>query len=228
MRPLFALLLLSSGLHAAGQAGDHDCVIQFYLGKVGADGVCTTLMDCVTWESNEATVELAPGEQVRLTRHCPGCNYCPDAQVGLQRHVGSGPGHATSVDPILDTLPLFQGTGTDIATPGSYYIRGIAPGYGMTYYWASLKLIIENVATAVEEPTEAFLHAWATPVGLALEHTPSGVLSILDMTGKEVLRTRVARNDGVQVLALPNLPIGSYVVLVSSNDTVLRQRIVIN
>ncbi len=226
-RKLLSGFLVCTGLHAGAQ-GDNDCVIQFYLGKVNTDGVCTTLMDCVTSESNEATVQLAPGEQVRLTRHCPGCNYCPDTEVGLQRHIGAGPGHASYVDPILDTLPLFQGTGTEIATPGSYYLRGIAPNYGMIYYWASLRLIIQSVATAVDETGAATFHAWPTRTGLALEHAPAGLLSIVDMTGKEVFSTRVARNDAVQSIALPDMPTGSYVILVSSYDTVLRQRIVIN
>lgn len=226
-RKLLSGLLVCTGLHAQAQAGDHDCVIQFYLGKVGADGVHTTLMDCVTWQSNEATVELAPGELVRLTRHCPGCTYCPDQTVGLQRHVGPGPGHASYVDPILDTLPLSTGIGTDLATPGSYYMRGIAPGV-FPVYASSLHLIIEGVPTAVGDDEATPFHVWAVQGGLAIRHAPAGMLSIMDMSGKLIHRGRVAANSGSQTVALPELPTGSYLVQLAADHAVLRRRIVVD
>ena len=174
-RQFLSGFLVCSGLHAGAQAGDNDCVIQFYLAKVNTDGAATTLMDCVTWLNNEATVQLAPGEQVRITRHCPGCVYCPDDQVGLERRIGMGPGHASATDPVLDTLPLSTWTGLDISEPGSYYLRGLAPNYGLAYYPASLRLIIQGVATSVGEAGGNSFHAWAMHGTGALQNSPAGL-----------------------------------------------------
>ena len=227
-RKILSSILLCIGLQASGQAGDNDCVIQYYVGKVNAGGVCTTLMDCVTWLNNEATISLAPGEQVRITRHCPGCVYCPDSQVGLERRVGTGPGHASFADPVLDTLPLSTLVGTDLAEPGSYYLRGIAPNYGLAYYAASLRLIIQDLATTVDGVGQASFNAWAVPDGIALDHAPAGVLSVIDISGKLMHSGRVDANNGIQIVALPQLPTGSYIIMVVAEGATLRRRIVID
>lgn len=225
---ILSSFLVCTALQASAQVGDNDCVIQYYLGKVGTDGVYTLLMDCVTWPINEATVQLAPGEQVRIQRFCPGCTYCPNAQVGLERRVGSGPGHASFGDPVLDTLPLSTTVGTDFAEPGSYYLRGIAPYYGLPYFAASLRLIVHSTTTAVDEPVGMSFRAWALPGAVALEHSPAGVLSLLDMTGKSIHSSRIPANNGIQAIALPELPTGSYIILLASDEAMLRRRIMID
>jgi len=227
-RKILASILLCIGLHASGQAGDNDCVVQYYLGKVNDVGTYTMLMDCVPSLSNEATVSLAPGEQVRITRHCPGCVYCPDSEVGLERRAGTGPGHASIAVPVLDTLPLSTSVGTDIAEPGSYYLLGIAPNDGLSYYAASLRLIIQSMTTGVDEVLISSFNAWAVPGGVALENVPAGVLSVMDISGKLIHNSPVAADKGIQTIALQQLPTGSYLITVVSDKATLRRRIVID
>jgi hypothetical protein len=224
IRSILGGFLFCVGTQAGAQAGDNECVIVFYLGKVGIDGVCTTIMDCLTWPINEATVQLAPGEQVRLTRHSPGYTQCPTSQVGLERHVGTGPGYASLTDPVLDTLS-FTWPETDLSEPGSYYLRGVAPNYGLYYYAASLKLIIENSATVMAEVGSSSFHAWPVRGGLAFEHAPAGTLTVMDLMGKPVCDIRIALNSGVQTVSLPDMPTGNYILLLNSDAGPVRRRI---
>ena len=222
-RDLLATIFTCMFMNVCGQAGDNLCLIQFYLSMADSGGD-SILLDCVAGTINQATVQLGPGEQVHILRHCPGCTHCSDAVVGLELHLGSGPGYALITDPVVDTLPLIS-PGIFIDAPGSYYLRGVGLYNIIVDFTASLRLNVQASATIVDQMGSTSFKTWAVPDGISMEHVPAGVLSVLDMTGRVVYSRHVEAGYGIQTIALPDATAGVHIVRICSADAVVTRKI---
>ncbi|MBL7964779.1 MAG: T9SS type A sorting domain-containing protein [Flavobacteriales bacterium] len=222
----FVFLLLPFQAHA----GDDDCVVRFSVGKVDTNGQYTMIEEYFSWVGNFLTVEVQPGELVRLFRRCPGCVLCPTS-VGIERRMGDPLSYATLSDPVLDTLPIHSTIPTDLSTPGSYHLRGLwlASG-GNFYYYATLALRIVEVQVATGIPARDPFDLQVHQEGgvLVITGASAGEVTLHDMTGRLQLREGLAVTTGRTLLSVQDLPSGIYVVRIVSAGMIRQRKVYIH
>lgn len=224
-----ALLLLScfalASLGAKAQRGDHDCVPHFKADHLTASGTGTALVACMAPETAQASVALAPGEQVRILQLVQNSSYC-NGPVLLRILRTDGPSHAGPDSPAWDTLEISTTLPVYLTEPGAYYCQAVLFNQGWAIASAHLQLIITagTEAVGMSEASLPELVVTVTGDGLSVANTAPGEFSLIDMAGHVVTTTRVAGGANTFV-PVPSLPAGVYIVRLQEHGRVRQARL---
>lgn len=221
-----ALAILSFALAPTPllRAGDHECHVNFNIYKIGLAGEATLIGPTTGNWYGPFHVSLGLGETVRLLRTCPGCNNCPPH--GVERRLGPAGQVAVFTDPVLDTLPFPNPTFTEA---GSYFLRGVCNVANICLGNMQCALLVESsapllttVAPLVHE--QEGLSVTSVNGQAVVEHDDTGIITIIDASGRTMAEQQFTGSSDPQRLPLPGLFSGIYVVVFRSERGIVTRR----
>ena len=229
VRVMAFLILCAGPMSAKAAVGDHECIVNFDIGKVDSIGQYTSIgITALSFPVSQYTVILAAGERLRFLRIPPGLPACYSV-VGLRVHQHDGVGYATQYDPIVDTLPISSILFAELTEAGSYYLQGITLDSQGPFSTGRMKIIIVleqaglSTTIGMQQDKGEHLQLWPSAGGLVLQSETSGELTITNVAGQFLTRHRANASSAPQWIPWQALP-GIYVALLSTENGILRRR----